>query len=156
MKMPLANAFCTSWFANSTSCSGSAVEAMTKSTGKLPPPGSGGGVSAMTRMPGIFESLAATSTWSCGRALLALAPRLRDHAAEAAARERDLEDVLGLGERLEDVVDLLGEELRLVERRVRRRLDDAEDDALVLLRRQLLLREHVERHDEQRRRWPTA
>ena len=65
MNIPLANAFCTSWFANATSCSGSAVEAMTKSTGKLPPPGSEGGTSEMTRTPGIFENPAAAATCSC-------------------------------------------------------------------------------------------
>ena len=65
MNRPLANAFPTSWLANSVSCCGSAVEAMTKSTGKSPPPGSGGGVSGMTRMPGICESFPATSISSC-------------------------------------------------------------------------------------------
>ena len=65
MNLPLANAFCTSLLANSTSCSGSAVEAITKSTGKSPPPGSAGGTSEITRMPGIWESLPAASIWSC-------------------------------------------------------------------------------------------
>ena len=59
MKSPLANAFATSLFAISTSCSGSAVEAITRSTGKSPPPGSGCGVSGITRTPGICESLPA-------------------------------------------------------------------------------------------------
>ena len=65
MNSPLANAFPTSWLAKSTSLSGSAVDATTKSTGKSPPPGSAGGMSEITRTPGIFESAAADSTWSC-------------------------------------------------------------------------------------------
>ncbi len=61
MKRPLWNAFPTSWPAKPASCSGSAVEAMTKSTGKPLPPGRGGGVSEMTRTPAIFEDFAAAS-----------------------------------------------------------------------------------------------
>jgi hypothetical protein len=71
-----------------------------------------------------------------------------DHAAEAAGRASDLEDRLLLGQRVVDVVNLLGEEVRLVERRVGRRLDDAEHDRLVLGRRELLGGEHVERNDQ--------
>ncbi len=65
MNIPLAKALPTSWLANCTSCSGSAEEAMTKSTGKLPPPGSGGGVSGITRMPAIFDNGPVDSTRSC-------------------------------------------------------------------------------------------
>ncbi len=65
MNSPLANAFCTILFANSTSCCGSAVEAITKSTGKSPPPGSAGGTIEMTRTPGILPSPAAASIWIC-------------------------------------------------------------------------------------------
>ena len=39
--------------------------AITKSTGKPPPPGSDGGMSEITRTPGIFESFAPASIWSC-------------------------------------------------------------------------------------------
>ena len=49
----------------SPSCCGSAAEAMTKSTGKSPPPGSGGGVSGIARMPGIFDSGPIDSISSC-------------------------------------------------------------------------------------------
>ena len=45
-----------------------------------------------------------TPSCSCCVVLRALAPRLRHHAAEAAGRERDLEDAVRLGERLVDVV----------------------------------------------------
>ena len=65
MNSPLANAFCTIRFANSTSCWGSAVEAITKSTGKSPPPGSAGGIMEMTRTPGILPRPAAASIWIC-------------------------------------------------------------------------------------------
>ena len=65
MNSPLANAFCTSWPANSASCCGSAAEEITKSTGKFPPPGSGGGVSGITRTPGIFDSGPIDSINSC-------------------------------------------------------------------------------------------
>ena len=61
MNRPLANAFPTSWFAISRSCCGSAVEAITKSTGKSPAPGRGAGVMGMTRTPGISASLPADS-----------------------------------------------------------------------------------------------
>ena len=65
MNSPLANAFCTSWSASSLSCCGSAADAITRSTGKLPPPGSGGGACGMTRTPAIFESGAIASISSC-------------------------------------------------------------------------------------------
>ena len=65
MNSPLANAFCTSCPATSTSRSGSADEEITRSTGKSPPPGNGGGVSGNARIPGIFDSGPATSIWSC-------------------------------------------------------------------------------------------
>ncbi len=65
MNIPLAYAFPTSWFAIWTSWSGSAVDAMTKSTGKSPPPGSGGGTVEITRIPGIRDSPPAASIWIC-------------------------------------------------------------------------------------------
>jgi hypothetical protein len=65
MNIPLANAFCTSCSANSRSRSGSAADAITKSTGKSPPPGSAGGVSGITRMPGICDSGPIDSISSC-------------------------------------------------------------------------------------------
>ncbi len=64
MNRPLANALPTSWLAISISRSGSAVEAITNSTGKSPPPGSEGGMSGMIRTPGICASLAEASRWS--------------------------------------------------------------------------------------------
>src|SRR5207248_1485648 len=84
--------------------------------------------------------------------LLALVPRLSDHAAKAAGRRSDLEGVRGLRKRLVNVVSLRGEKLGLIQGGVWRRLDHAEDHALVLLGRQLLLGEKVkgqyeDRHD---------
>ena len=64
-KSPLANALPTSVFAISTSRSGSAVEAITKSTGKSPPPGSGCGVIGITRTPAILASFPDDSISSC-------------------------------------------------------------------------------------------
>ena len=65
MNKPLANALPTSCLANASSCLGSIAEVITNSTGKFPPPGSGGGVNGMTRMPGIFDSGPTDSTSSC-------------------------------------------------------------------------------------------
>ena len=84
---------------------------------------------------------------SCARSLHGFS----DHAAEAAVREGDLERAGGLGERAVDLVDLRARtawSARCVA--FGARLDDREHDALVLGRRQLALREHVERHDQQR------
>ena len=88
------------------------------------------------------------------RRLLPLAPGLGHDASEASGREHELERVLVLGERAIDLLDLRGIELGLVQGRIRRRLDDPEHDALVLLGRQLPLREHVEGHDEQHHEGP--
>src|SRR5258706_13243436 len=65
MNMPLWNAFPTSWFAIPTSWLGSAVDAMTKSTGKSPPPGSGGGTVEITRIPGLLDRPPEPSIWIC-------------------------------------------------------------------------------------------
>ena len=48
----------------------------------------------------------------------------------------------------------LGVGRQLLERRVRGHVDGAEDDALVLVGRELLRREHVHRHDQQREHDP--
>ena len=75
MNRPLANAFCTIWLASSASCCGSAVETITKSTGRPPPlPGSAGGVIGITRTPAIFDSFADASHLELRGALLPLAP----------------------------------------------------------------------------------
>src|SRR5262250_545179 len=65
MNMPLAIAFCTIDSASWLTCCGSDAEAITKSTGKLPPPGSGGGVRGITRTPGICDSFTADSNRNC-------------------------------------------------------------------------------------------
>ena len=65
MNTPLAYALATSWFANPSSSRGSAVEAITNSSGNCPPPGSGGGVVAMTRTPGIALSFPNASGRIC-------------------------------------------------------------------------------------------
>src|SRR5213083_3194227 len=53
-----------------------------------------------------------------------------------------------------DVVHLLREQIRLIERRVGRRLNYCEDHSLVLIRRQFALREHVERNHQQQNNYP--
>jgi hypothetical protein len=83
------------------------------------------------------------------RRLRALAPGLRDHAAEAPGGGRYLEDVACLRERMVHVVDLGGEELGLVERRVGGGLHDAEHNALVLGGRELPLGQQIERRHQE-------
>jgi len=53
--LPLSAAFCCSCLANSRISLSSAVEAMTNSTGKVPPPGSAGGSTANASIPGMAE-----------------------------------------------------------------------------------------------------
>ena len=72
---------------------------------------------------------------------LALAPRLHAHAAEAGERLRELEGVPRFRDRHEDLVHLFGVERGLLDGGIRRRLHDAEDDALILLRREFLRRD---------------
>ena len=67
---------------------------------------------------------------------MALAPRLQAHAAEAGERLGELEGVLVLRDRLEDLVHLFGVARGLLDGGIRRGVDDAEDDALVFLRRE--------------------
>ena len=110
----------------------------------------------MTRTPAIFDSGPIDSISSC---CVVLVRSL--HGLVTMPPKPPLGNVIWKmlplsGNDLIDVVDLVGEQLRLIERRVRRRLDEAEEEALVLGRRQLLLREHVERHDQQRDDRPTA
>ena len=59
--IPLAVAFSCNWRAKSRMTWGSAVEAMTNSTGKFPPPGKAGGTTAKRLIPGMVASLAETS-----------------------------------------------------------------------------------------------
>ena len=71
-------------------------------------------------MPGICDSGPVDLHQQLLRRLGPLAPRLGHHAAEAAGRKRDLKDARPLsGNDSIDVVDLLGEQLRLIERGVR-------------------------------------
>ena len=135
--------------ANATNCSWSAVEAMTNSTGKVPALGSGEGRNAGARIPATPMSLCASSSWMVKDASLALAPRLHQHAAEAAIGERDLEGLIELGLGRIDMLDLFGERSELLERRVGRHVDRAEHHALIFFRRELDGREHVHRDDEQ-------
>ena len=66
---PLAAAFCWSCLAKSRISDSSAVEAMTNSTGKVPPPGSAGGSTAKVSTPGICETRCwiSGSTWAVVR-----------------------------------------------------------------------------------------
>jgi hypothetical protein len=52
-------------------------------------------------------------------------------------RHVDLKDVIGLRMLEEDPIDLVRIELALLERRIRRRIRQRENDALILLRREL-------------------
>ena len=81
---------------------------------------------------------------------VAAVPRLHEHAAEPAARQADLEAVRELGRRLEDAIDLGGERRDELERCVCRSVDRAEHHALILERRQLFGREHIQRNDRER------
>ena len=107
MNLPLANAFSTSCLANSTSCCGSADDAITKSTGKSPPPGSGGGVCGITRMPGIFDNGPVDSTRSCCAVFVRSLHGFVTIPPKPPVGRRDLEDARAFGERAVDVVDLL-------------------------------------------------
>ena len=155
------NANCPLFAASWTICSAKrtisswlAVDAMTNSTGKNPALGRADGRNAGARIPRDPPELAAQLFLNREDAPLALLPRLDEHAAEAARRERDLEAVIELRLRLEMSFDLLGVRGELLERRVGRDVDGAEDDALIFVRRELARREHVHRDDEERQRDP--
>ncbi len=123
----------------------SAVEAMTNSTGNCPPPGSAGGVTGNIWMPGIACSFCCTSgrIWKMVRSRSSHG--LVDHAAEARAREGDLEGEVGFRDVEKDLVGRGRVAAGLVEGGVGRGVEDAEDHPLVLGRRQFL-----GRHDEHR------
>ena len=127
-----------SCFANSTMRSGSSVERRTISTGNWPPPGRAGGMTGNISMPGMVPSFCLHLREELESSFLALIPGLQDHAAEAAAREGELKSELRLREALEDLARRIGKGGRLLDRGVGRRVDNAEDDALVLGRRQFL------------------
>ena len=150
MNRPLANAFCTSWPAISRKLLRLGRRRDDQVHGKVAAARQRRRHQRDRANAGDLRQRALRLHQQLLRGLGPLAPRLGHHAAEAAGRERELKDALGLGKRSIDVVDLLGEQLRLLDRRVRRGLDDREDDALVLGGRELPLREHVERHDQQR------
>src|ERR1700746_1620156 len=78
--------------------------------------------------------------------LFALTPWLRNHAAEAVTWPGDLKYAFTFRKGVIDIVHLLGEKICLVNGSVRRSLDDGEHHSLIFVRRQLPLREHVERH----------
>ncbi len=91
-------------------------------------------------------------------------PGLEENAGKAlmhVAHAVDGEDVVLLRDGAEDAVDLLRRLLEIVEIGVLRRLHEGEQDALVLLRREFLLRRHIHeagRRDhagkDQKRHWP--
>ena len=54
---PFVAAICCSFCANDRICSGSAVEDRTNSTGNWPPPGSAGGVTISSRIPGMLFTI---------------------------------------------------------------------------------------------------
>ncbi len=86
----------------------------------------------------------------------AFAPRFGHHAGKAKRRKGNLEGILRFRQRMEHVVDQLGIAHRLINRGIRRALDDAEDHALVFLRGQFAPghhqeREHQQNHDHRQR-----
>ena len=84
---------------------------------------------------------------------LALAEGFGHHAGETGRvtrGERELEDVFLLRDGREDVAELVRVAHGLVERGIRCGLHDAEDDTLVLLRREFLRGDIIKRYDEQR------
>ena len=145
--MPLVAATCCNCCANDKICSGSAVADRMNSTGKFPPPGSAGGGTIVERMPGdaIGQGLHLRHDLEDGA--LPFAPRLEHQAAEAVVRKGDLKNLLLFGHLVKLAGERIGVERGLINRCVRRRLDDAHDEALVLRRREFLgLPGHVE-HD---------
>ena len=82
----------------SSSCFGSAVDAITRSTGKLPPPGSEGGVSEMMRTP---ENLAdSAKEKERFKASKAFAKRVKEILGDAAFNTR-LPKRLRIGESID-------------------------------------------------------
>src|SRR5262249_30645716 len=72
------------------------------------------------------------------RGQLALVPRLEHVARNGLAGDVKLKHVRGLRVRGEDLVDLLGVHLPLLQRRVRRGDGLSDDNALILLRREFI------------------
>ena len=152
--MPLLAAFSCSCSAKPRISAVSAVEAMTNSTGKLPPPGSAGGRMGKVWMPGM------AATFCCTSGRIWKAVRLRSFhgfspiAPEAAGREGDLEGELASpGWPCSALFTSPGRLGHLVERGVGGRVHDAEDDALVLGRGELA-RATGEHGDGEQRRSP--
>src|SRR3990172_1160703 len=85
---------------------------------------------------------------------LAIIPWFGDHAPETGVGEGDLEGEVGFRHLVEDPVDLRGEEAVLVEGGVGGRVEDAEDDPLVLHRSQLLGGHDEHRHGDEGYRDP--
>ena len=145
--MPLSRADFSTSASTSASSRTSRVVVMTNCTGGPPTePGSAGGEKAMACAVAMLEMRGSSS---CQHLLLGprpLAPRLEQDAGEAlmhVAHAVDGEDVLLLRHRGVDLVELLGRVLEIVEIGVLRRLHQGEQDALVLLRRELPLRGHI-------------
>ena len=100
-------------------------------------------VTGSIRMPGMACSFRCTSGRILKDGTLALVPGLDHHAGKAGGRMGQLEGELGLRHAEIDPVDRRGIAAGLVEGGIGRRIDDAENDALVLGGRQFL-----GRHDE--------
>ena len=101
-------------------------------------------------MPGICDSGPIDSISSCCAVFVRSLHGFVTIPPNPPVGRRDLEDARALRKRLVHVVNLLREQLRLIDGRVCGGLDDPEHHALVLRRRQFLLREHIERHDQHR------
>ena len=117
-----------------------AVEAMTKLTGKLSPPGSASGMIGNIWMPGMAPSFCCTTGRYAFVGVLARAPWLQHHSAEAAARIGDLKCESRVRDISEDFSSGIRITDRIVDRRVRRRGNDAKNHALIFFRRQFFRR----------------
>jgi hypothetical protein len=115
---------------------------------EVPPPGSEGGWTSCSWIPGIAETLGCRLARMALDRPLALAPGLGDKARDRLVGSRDLEDEVGVRVREERLLDRRGVGEVLVEGRVRRGRPDPEDDALVLGGRQLLRREAGRDHED--------
>ena len=88
------------------------------------------------------------------RRAIALSPGLQHHAAEAEGRLRELEGVGGLRHIQKNLRGLVGIANGFIERGIRRRLNDAENHALILIRRQLVRREDEHGNAEEKNHHP--
>ena len=118
---------------------------MTNSTGNWPPPGSAGGVATMVRMPGMPLTFVCTSGTIWNTVRLRSPHGLSTRPPKPLSGKVIWKVWLHSGTLMQLAVDRFGVEGGLVNRGIRRRLDDAHDEALVFRGRQFLGRHHEHR-----------